>query len=412
MKMLITSAIFAVFLLISTFGSATAFAVSQTTCNTILPSNIVIPAVSAGTAYALAQASPQFMAAVAGQSYRFSGAAEEGHCGQLESIDINFIVTNSSSGSQEDLIVPFGISSDYTPTTTIVRAMSVMPVMSFGSPNSSSILQPLTTGGGGVYQSTIWSGYQFCNGHNSGGAYCANTPNTLQGVAGTWIQPHHYVPPSGPTCTGGSNCNVSPWVGLDDASPPGNNQILQAGSTTLVYGCPLCIGKDALWWEALVTAPGTANFCGGSVGAGDTITASVVFVSGTSYDVQSGDTTSGATCYSSPYPYSPWSYSTTWGDFIVERAPIQACSFCGTYSDLAKFNNFYLQGKIEWSGAWNPIDRYYGNVWYNMVYMYNSGTYNVCSGSWTAPSSCTASVISGSTGYGEFYNTWISSVNT
>ncbi len=127
--------------------------------------------------------------------------------------------------------------------------------------------------------------------------------------------------------------------------------------------------------------------------------------SGNSYFVFTDDTKTGGTCSSNPYPYT-WAHSAYWGDFIIERALIN------NGRDLARFDNFYLQGKIEFGNSWAPINQYYGDLWYDTEYMQNSGVWNLCSGTWMAPSTCTPSVVAGSSGYGQFYNTWISSQNT
>lgn len=354
-----------------------------------LPSNVSVPAVSNHSATVLVRTSPQFVEDVSDQSYRFSGEAVWWQCGKPENIDANFIATNSS-GFQEDVIAAFNISSSYVPTA--VYGVSIVPYISF------------TSGGGGRYQNAYWSGYQFCNGHNSGGAYCANTPNILQSVEGTITQPAVYAPTGSnqPGC-GTAYCNVAVWVGLD-TSAPGGGQLLQTGSIGYLRLCPLCLINYALWWEDYPANPATFCSSGTNVNAGDRILSDVLSAGGNNYNVYTDDMTTGAVC-SSPIPYT-WSHPAYWGDFIVERGDFH------NSRDLAKFDNFYLQGKIEYGNAWAPINQYYGNLWYDTEYMQNSGVWNVCSGSWSSPSTCSPNVVPGSTGYGEFYNTWISSQNT
>ncbi len=339
----------------------------------------------------LANRSPQFLNDVSGQSYHFSGAAVSWNCGVPENIDANFIATNSS-GFKEDVVVVDNISSSYAPTA--VSGVSIMPFVS------------LSVGGGGAYSLTTWSGYQFCNGYKSGGAYCANTPNQLQSVIGYFVQPNVYVPTGSnqPGC-GTVYCDLAVWTGLDTYAP-GGLYILQTGSIGYTRLCPLCVTSYNLVWEDLESSSSGAVYCTGSLGGGNTIIPEVLLSSFTNeYYVSTTDTTTGFSCTSNPYPYT-WSHTPYWGDFILERAPFHGGQ------DLVKFQDFYFQDKIQYGGSWTPISNYYNDLWYDMVYMQNSGVYNLCSGIWTPPSSCTASVPAGSSGYGEFYNTWISSQYT
>lgn len=236
--------------------------------------------------------------------------------------------------------------------------------------------------------------------------------NAVYSVWGSFTQPNIYVPTGSnqPGC-GTVTCTMAAWDALDTYAP-GGQYILQTGSVGFTNYCEIsCQTHYYLWWEDYESGSSSATFCTNAPSPGDTVTPVVQLTSGSSYDVYTKDTTSSVTCSSSPYPYT-FSHTPYWGDFILERANVCSGGVCG--ADLAKFDNFWLQGKIAYYGASSgvAISRTYGNGWYENLVMVNSGVTNICSGSWSSPT-CSPSVSTGTlTGYGEFYNTWISSQNT
>jgi len=364
-----------------------------------------IPAVSNASALAIASASPTFTNLVKGQTFHLGGTSAWGHCTKLVSINANFIATNAT-GYKEDIVVSMNVSSSNTPT--VVSGVQVLPAVSFYS---------YCNGGQSPCQNPnwVWSGYQFCDGWQSGGANCQN-PQTNQvfGVQGSFTQPNVYAPTGSnqPNC-GTGTCDMASWVGLDTYTT--GQYILQTGTFAYLICNPFCGGSYKLWWEDLESSSSLANWCPQvSTSPGHTIIPVVQQQTGNNYYVYVTDQSTG-TCYSTPYPYTGYTHTPYWGDFIIERS--QYCSnwpVCGM--SLAKFDNYWFQGIIAYNGAPNgvPISRPFGNGWYQSQVMVNpppSGVTNVCSGSWSSPN-CYVSVQSGSTGYGKFYNTWISSQNT
>ncbi len=351
-----------------------------------------VPPVSNLTATTIAETSPQFLSAVKGKSFYFSGAAASWKCTALESIDANFMATNAT-GYKEDIVVSMSVSAVNTPVTVI--SVGFAPAVKYGvcSNNTSDCSGP----------SQFWSGYQFCDGHNSGGGYCAFPPAySIQAVYGEFTQPNIYVP-SGSNQPGCSNtlCSISSWVGLENCSSCSDpyNYILQTGTAGNISSCFLCSGTTYLsWWEAYPSDP---VYCKSwTPTPGDAIYPEVYFYSGNEYYVQTTDASNGQTCSSVPSPYS-WGITPLWGDFIVENP-------AGTV--LPKFDNFWFLGQITYEGSTFPISRPFGDGWYAQTYMENIGVINVCSGSWQSGSCLPSVSLSGSDG--EFYNTWISSQNT
>ena len=191
--------------------------IDNTASNTCLGTSLASVPVSATSATSLALTSSEFNAAIAGNAYRFSGASQERHCdGTLFSIDANFIVTNST-GAGEDVVVSFGVSASDVP-------INVTSVVSLPASSASS-----------NYNSTYWSGYQFCN--NTGGSGCPTTPSTAATASKeTFTQPNVYVPTGtgAPNCYGSTACILDIWAGLD-TSGMGGAYLLQAGSTAEIY---------------------------------------------------------------------------------------------------------------------------------------------------------------------------------
>lgn len=364
--------------------------------STASPSNCTlagqtIPPVSNATATSIVENSLLFLSAVEGKTFHLSGSAASWSCTTLESIDANFIATNRT-GYQEDIIAAMNVSANRTPTQ--VASIRILPVGDFSCGNSS----------GGCQQSlTHQSQYAFCNGHNSGGAYCQNPPvNSISGVYGYFSDPHVY-PPSGSSQPGCVNpvCEFASYVGLQTCTGCQTAELLQAGAYSNVGCFIICTEAYSAFWENYPA--NNPQYCSWSPSAGDHLYPQVSLDTGSTYYVEVYDSSNSKTCTSTPFPYT-WSYTPYWGIFSIE--------FRVGY-DLAQFDNYWFQGKIGSGGTTYPISQYFGDLWYAAYTpMINSQVYNVCSGTWSAPKTCTPYVQSGSTGYGEFYNTWISSQNT
>ncbi len=368
--------------------------------STASPSNCslagqTIPPVSNSTATSIAGKSSQFLLAVQGKSYHLSGFAASWSCTTLESIDANFIATNST-GHREVIVVAMAVTADRTPVA--VSSIRIIPVVvNFTCSQNQS---------GGCQQSlTNWSGYSFCNGHNSGGAYCQNPPtNPIQSVYGLFNQPSISQPTGAnqPGCMN-SQCTLAIWVGLVNCTGcTSGGELLQTGTVGSVQ-CSILLGCSTtynVFWEDYPN--NSAQYCSWSPTPGDVIYEHIYLASGNNYYVYTDDSTSNMQCTSTPYPYT-MSHTPYWGQFFLEDPP-------GT--DLAKFGNFWFQGQIGYGGSSFPINTLFGNGWYEAdTPLENGAIIDVCSGSWSPPT-CSPHVQSGSTGWGEFYNTWVSSQNT
>lgn len=386
-------AVFVILLLLPMSISGVQAASTSTTPSCDLAPEFFAPAVSNSTALSLALTSPQFLTEVSGQTYYLNGVAaswnsDAGCIATLVSLDANFIVTNSL-GVSKDVVVALGVSADMIPIS--VFAVKVLPVVSFASSSPSP----------------NWSGYQFCNGHNSGGAYCQNPPvNAIVRADGSWTQPS-VVKPSGnnqPGCSGNPGCDLAIWTGVDTSVGGGN--FLQTGSDVYItlYGLT---STPSLWWQDYPTQS-SANFCYPYASQQGDLLKSYVYWSISAWIVYTLDVTTSFSCTSNPYPYT-WSHTAYWADFIVERAG----QLGGGIRSLAQFSSFYLEGKTQQAGSPNtyPITTPYNDLWYQRYWMQNIGVNNVCSGTWTSPN-CYPSVIPGSTGMGKFNNVWITSQNT
>ena len=350
------------------------------------------PAVSNVAATSIAERSSAFLSAVQGKSFYLSGFAASWSCTKLESLDANFIATNGT-GYQEDIVAAMNVSANHTPTR--VFAIRILPVGDFScGTNGSNCQQSLT------HQ----SGYAFCSGQNSGGAYCQNPPvNSIPGVYGYFDDPNVY-PPSGSNQPGCVNpvCEFASWVGLQTCIGSGcqTAELLQAGAYSNVGCFGICTEAYSVFWENYPA--NKPQYCSWSPSPGNHILPQVSADYGNYYYVEVQDSSTGQACTSAPFPYS-WSYTPYWGIFSIE--------FRYGY-DFAKFSNYWFQGGIGSGGTTTPISRYFGDGWYEaLTPMVNSGVINICSGTWSPPS-CSPDVQSGSTGYGEFYNTWNSSQNT
>lgn len=370
---------------------------AQTSSNTCLNLPIV-PGVSASSATSLALSSPDFTAAVAGDTYRFGGAANAFHCGKLIAIDANFIVTNSTGGEQ-DVIAILGVSDSNTPRN--VTGISVLPVFSFSS---------FTTG--------TWTGYQFCNA-NGQGSSCPTTPSVVaKGAYGTFTQPNVYVPSGtgAPSCYGSTACTFGLWVGLDTAGAgQGSEYVLQTGSLGVIYQSGGSHHTNYyLWWEDVESGSSTATVCSGLfngnfISPGDNLDMNVTVYSGDTYTIYSYDGTNQNECtpnYGSPYTFNHTPY---FEDFIGERQ-----GWNGVFpTHLANFDTTSFYGQVEWGTTWYPISRPYGDGWYDQALMKNNGVTNACSGTWSS-GTCYAYVSGGITAgtFGAFSTTWISSQYT
>lgn len=362
-------------------------------CNSNIYNN---SGISNETAMTLAKSSKQFLSDVSAETFYLNGIAASWRTypdcqAKLVSYDANFIFTNST-GFKQDVIVSINASAPQGPLAVV--GVLEMPAMTFGSSSLNG----------------IWAGYQFCDGVGSGGAYCQSPPvNTMLGAVGTFIEPKIVQPPSGPSCGGNVACALAIWSGIDTYAP-GGGAILQTGTMTHVEDCipgtNLCTTLSYLWWEDYESASSSATFCAdGSLQSNDQVSENV-YLSGVAFSVYSQDITTGQTCTSSPNPYF-WGHTAYYSDFMLERPVLN-----GGRTDLPQFINFYFQGKAEEQGAyWFPITTYYNDGWYYTEIMHNLYYTNICAGIWSLPN-CYASVSAGSTGYGEFYNNWITSLDT
>jgi hypothetical protein len=338
----------------------------------------------------LALPSSEFNAAIAGNAYRFSGASQERHCdGKLFSIDANFAVT-TSTGAGEDVVVSFGVSASDVP-------INVTSVVSLPASSASSY----------DYNSTFWSGYQFCN--NNGGYGCPTTPSTAaQASKESFTQPNVYVPTGtgAPNCYGSTACVLDIWAGLD-TSGQGGAYLLQAGSTAEIYNNEFLghVTQYYLFWEDVESGSSTSTVCTTTqISPGDTIAVEVIQVSGDTYYAYATDSAKNLMCGPTTTPYT-FNHTPYFNDFIFERASIPS----GGYNNLPKFDTTTLSGQVYWSG-WYPISRPWGDGWYQRAQEYNSNTLNMCSGSYS-PGTCTDSVSGGTSQntYGSFVGTWITS---
>ena len=174
-------------------------------------------------------------------------------------------------------------------------------------------------------ESTNWSGYAAVGGPYTLATGTFTTPSLVSGTSGV--------------------SNVSEWVGLDGLGQ-GDSDLIQAGVDD-VPDASSATGFDVqAWWEILPAAQ--TNITSMTVQPGDKVTVTIWKVSGSTWEIEVADDTSGQSFTSPPQQYSGAGSSVDW---VVEAAT--QCEISCHVSQAAPYSPPVVFSALGMSGPEN-----------------------------------------------------------